>query len=61
LGPRVVSTKAVNKAGNRRTSLVKLLSELSESNSKLYHISSLSLVYLLEWLFNESEEEESSN
>jgi hypothetical protein len=58
LGLRVVIIKVVNKASNRRASLAKLLSKLSKSNSILYYISSLSLVYSL------SEElggEESSN
>jgi hypothetical protein len=47
LGPRVASIKAVNKAGNGRAGLAELLSESSESNSKLYYISSLSSVYSL--------------
>jgi hypothetical protein len=46
LGPRVASIKAVNKAGNRRAGLAKSLSESSESDGKLYHVSSLSSVYL---------------
>ena len=62
LGPRVISTKAVNKAGNRRASITKLSSKSSESNSILYHISSLSLVNSLEHLLsNELGGEESSN
>jgi hypothetical protein len=58
LGLRVVITKAVNEASNRRASVAKSSSESSESNSKLYYRSSSSLVFSL------SEElggEESSN
>ena len=62
LGPRVISTKAVNEAGNRRASITKLSSKSSESNSILYHISSSSLVNSLERsLSDESGGEESSN
>ena len=58
LGLRVVITKAVDEASNRRASLAKLLSKSSESNSILYHASSLSLVYSLS---KELRGEESSN
>jgi len=62
LGPRVVSTKAVNEAGNGRASIAKLSSKSPESNDTLYHVSSLSLVNLLERsLSDESGGEESSN
>jgi hypothetical protein len=62
LGPRVVSTKAVNEAGNRRAYIAESSSKSSESNSILYYTSSLSLVNLLEHsLSNESGGEESSN
>jgi hypothetical protein len=63
LGLRVVRIKVVNdEASNRGASVAELLSKSSESNSKLYHISSLSLVYLLEYsLSKESGGEESSN
>jgi hypothetical protein len=58
LGPRVASIKAVNEAGNRRAGLA----ELSESDSKLYYTSSLSSVYLLDYLLsNELGGEESSD
>jgi hypothetical protein len=58
LGPRVASIKAVNKAGNRRAGLA----ELSESDGKLYHASSLSSVCLLECsLSDESGGEERSD
>jgi hypothetical protein len=43
LGPRVVIIKAVDEASNRRAGVVELLSESSESNGKLYHVSSSSL------------------
>ena len=58
LGSRLVIIKVVNEASNRRASVAELSSESSKSNSKLYYISSLSLV------FSSSEElggEESSN
>jgi hypothetical protein len=45
LGPRVVITKAVDEASNRRASIAKLSSKSSESDGKLYHRSSLSLVF----------------
>jgi hypothetical protein len=62
LGLRVVSIKVVNEASNRRAYIAKSLSKSSESNSTLYHISSLSLVNLLERLLsNELGREESSN
>jgi hypothetical protein len=63
LGLRVVRIKVVNdEASNRGPSVAELLSKSSEFNSKLYHISSLSLVYLLEYsLSKESGGEESSN
>jgi len=64
LGSRVKSIKVINKAGIRRAkaNIAKLWSELSELDSKLYYISSLSLVYSLEHLLsNESRGEESSN
>jgi hypothetical protein len=62
LGSRIASIKAVNKAGNGRANLAKSLSELFESNSKLYYVSSLSLVYLLKHsLSNESRGKEISN
>jgi hypothetical protein len=58
LSLRVVTTKAVDEASNRRASIAELSSESSESNSKLYHVSSSSLV---ESLSEESGGEESSN
>jgi hypothetical protein len=58
LGPRVASIKAVNEAGNKRAGLAKLLSELSESNSKLYYVFFLSSIYSLS---NELGGEKSSN
>jgi hypothetical protein len=60
LSLKIASIKAANEAGNRRASLAKLLSKSSESDGKLYYISSLfsALVYLLS---NESRGEESSN
>jgi hypothetical protein len=58
LGPRVASTKAVDKAGNERAGSAKLSSELSESDGKLYYISSSSSVYSLS---DESGREESSD
>ena len=62
LGPRVVSTKVVNEAGNRRASIAKLSSKSPESNNTLYHVSSLSLVNSLEYLLsNKLGGEESSN
>jgi hypothetical protein len=62
LGLRVASTKAVDKAGNRKASSAELLSESSESDGKLYHASSLSSVCSLERsLSEESGGEESSN
>jgi hypothetical protein len=62
LGLRVVSTKVVNEAGNRRACIAKSSSKSSESNSILYYISSLSLVNLLERsLSDELGGEESSN
>jgi hypothetical protein len=60
LGPRVVSTKAVDEA-NGRAGAAELSSELSESDGKLYHVSSLSLVCLSEWSSNELGGEESSD
>jgi len=54
LGPRVASTKAVNEAGIGRASAA----ESSESDGKLYHASSSSLVYSSS---NESGGEESSD
>jgi hypothetical protein len=45
LGPRVVITKAVNEASNRRAGIAKLSSESSKSNSKLCHRSSSSSVF----------------
>jgi hypothetical protein len=53
-----VIIKVVYEASNRRASIAKLLSKSSKSNSKLYHGSSLSLVFLLS---KELGEEESSN
>jgi hypothetical protein len=62
LGPRVVSTKAVDEASNGRAGAVKSLSESSESDGKLYYASSLSLVCSLEHsLSDESGGEESSD
>jgi hypothetical protein len=62
LGLRVISTKAVNKASNKRAGTAELSSKSSESNGKLYHVSSLFLVYLLEYLlFDELEGEKSFN
>jgi hypothetical protein len=58
LGPRVVTIKVVDEASNRRASIAELSSKSSESNSKLYHVSSSSLV---ESLSEESGGEESSN
>jgi hypothetical protein len=60
LGPRVVSTKAVDEA-NGRAGAAELSSESSESDGKLYYVSSSSLVYLSEWSSDESGGEESSN
>jgi hypothetical protein len=62
LGPIIESIKAVDK-GTRRieASIIKLLSSLSESDGKLYHISSLSSIYSESSLFDESGGEESSN
>jgi hypothetical protein len=53
-----VITKVVDKASNRRASIAELLSESSESDSKLYYRSSLSLVFSLS---EELGREESSN
>jgi hypothetical protein len=62
LGPRVARTKAVNEAGNRRAGSAKSSSKSSESDGKLYHVSSLSSVCLSEHsLSNESGGEESSD
>jgi hypothetical protein len=47
LGPRVVITKAVNEASNRRASTAELSSESSKSDGKLYYRSSSSLVFSL--------------
>jgi hypothetical protein len=58
LGLKVVITKAVNKASNKKAGLTELLFESSEFNGILYHVFSLSLVYLLS---KESEEEKSSD
>jgi hypothetical protein len=45
LGPRVVITKAVDGASNGRAGAAESSSELSESDGKLYHGSSLSSVF----------------
>jgi hypothetical protein len=42
-----VITKAVDEASNRRASVAESSSESSESNSILYYVSSLSLVFSL--------------
>jgi len=61
-GPKSSKYKAVNEAGNGRAYIAKSSSKSSESNSTLYHISSLSLVNLSERsLSDESGGEESSN
>jgi hypothetical protein len=58
LGPRVVITKAVDEASNRRAGLTESSSESSESDGILYHVSSSSLVCSLS---EESGGEESSD
>ena len=65
LGLIVEITRAVDKAGRggrTKASAVESLSRLSELEGKLYHILSLSLVYLSEYLLSDkSGGEESSD
>jgi hypothetical protein len=53
LGLRVISTKAVDKASNKKAGAAELSSKSSESDGKLYYISSLSLLCLLECLLSD--------
>jgi hypothetical protein len=46
---------------NERASIAELSSELSESDGKLYHVSSSSLVCSSEWLSDKSGGEKSSD
>jgi hypothetical protein len=65
LGPIIKITRVVDKAdkgGRTRAGIIESSSKSSKSEGKLYHLSSLSLVYLLEYLSsNESKGEESFN
>jgi hypothetical protein len=62
LGPIIESTKAVDKdTGRAEASIIKSLSELSKSDGKLYHVSSLSSIYSESSSFDESGGEESSD